>query len=130
MMKDCWTWLVLICCGGLSDSGVILPSPDATGEDDLKQDKVVVEQRTIHGPPRVPNYNNIERDHENNDERYNGESREVGEFNDLDVPCQLLLQPFKAELMRDKSTFLVNVDPKGSNMHLVDLNMRKTQAHV
>ena len=129
-MEGSWSWIILICYGGLAHPGVIVPSPDAA--ENPTQSKGVVEQRTFHEPPRVPNLKSgsQERDQENNDDRYDGESREIGEFDNLDIPCQLLLEPFKAELMRDKSTFLVNVDPQGSNMHLVDLNMRKSLAEV
>ena len=133
------TWVLLVCYTGVCYSGVIIPSPDATEGDDQKLGKVGLEPRTFRDPPRVPDsyYPHENDDHEVSrdrvaDDRVISESRDEvkEEFADLAAPCQLLLEPFKAELMRDKSTFLVNVDPQSSNIHLVDLNLRRTQAQV
>ena len=111
-----------------------MPSPDAT-EGGVK-DTVILESRSFLDPPRVPGSSNSHRNREydmGRDENVDvSENREEsgGKFGNLAAPCRLLLEPFKTELMRDKSTFQVSFDPSSSNFHLVDLNLQQTTAQV
>ena len=97
-------------------------------------------------PPRVPNSSGAERnDHyKSKMDRYyyyeddDEDSRRAfadgpirrDEFDEFSLPCQLLLRPFKSELMRDRSTFSVNVDHRSSNDHLIDMQLRESRAEA
>jgi len=124
------TGLLVIFGFGFCSSGVIVPSPDATAGD--VKEEVILESRSFLDPPRVPSSSNLHRNYDmlRNDNVDRNREEPGGQFRNLAAPCRLLLEPFKTELLRDKSTFHVSFDPSSSNFHLIDLNLQQTQAQV
>ena len=124
--------IFLIGCFRIVHPGVIVPSPDAGRSKNVKIKGI--EPRTVRDPPRIPNMSQNSKRHglDNRPEHLSSKSgdSQVGIFDDLSAPCRLLLEPFKAEMMKDESTFLININPRATNVHLVDLNLGQDKSEV